>query len=51
MFSVHQVVHEDSQPSEIVFFIQSPPTLGFLQRYSPISKHKNNNAEQLLYQV
>uniref|UniRef100_A0A3Q3JC71 Laminin G domain-containing protein n=1 Tax=Monopterus albus TaxID=43700 RepID=A0A3Q3JC71_MONAL len=26
-----EVVHEDSQPSEIVFTVQSPPTLGFLQ--------------------
>lgn len=47
-----QVVHEDSQPSEIVFTVQSPPTLGFLQRLPPINKHQTNNGEQQqLYQV
>lgn len=52
MFSFHQVVHEDSQPSEIVFTVQSPPTLGFLKRMSSINKLPNNNGEQrYLYQV
>ncbi len=47
-----QVVHEDSQPSEIVFTVQSPPALGFLQRFPPMDKHQNNNGEQQhLYQV
>ncbi|XP_044030460.1 chondroitin sulfate proteoglycan 4-like isoform X1 [Siniperca chuatsi] len=47
-----EVVHEDSQPSEIVFTVQSPPTLGFLQRFSPNDKHQNNNGEQQhLYQA
>ncbi|XP_056259893.1 chondroitin sulfate proteoglycan 4-like [Seriola aureovittata] len=46
-----EVVHEDSQPSEIIFTVQSPPTLGFLQRFSHINKHLNNNGEQQhLYQ-
>ncbi|KAE8284919.1 Chondroitin sulfate proteoglycan 4 [Larimichthys crocea] len=36
-----EVVHEDSQPSEIVFTVQSPPTLGFLQ---------NTGEQQHLYQ-
>nr|XP_020465475.1 chondroitin sulfate proteoglycan 4-like [Monopterus albus] len=46
-----EVVHEDSQPSEIVFTVQSPPTLGFLQRSSPINKHQNNNrGKEPLYQ-
>ncbi|XP_019937105.2 chondroitin sulfate proteoglycan 4-like isoform X1 [Paralichthys olivaceus] len=44
-----EVNHEDSQPSEIIFTVQSPPTLGFLQRSSPINKHQNNG-EQQLYQ-
>ncbi|XP_055369493.1 chondroitin sulfate proteoglycan 4-like isoform X2 [Betta splendens] len=43
-----EVVHEDSQPSEIVFTVQSPPTLGFL--HSPINKQKSGDAEQLLRQ-
>ncbi|XP_040053618.2 chondroitin sulfate proteoglycan 4 [Gasterosteus aculeatus] len=38
-----EVVHEDSRPSEIVFNIQSPPALGFLQRFP----HQTNNGEQL----
>uniref|UniRef100_A0A3B4VAX2 Chondroitin sulfate proteoglycan 4-like n=1 Tax=Seriola dumerili TaxID=41447 RepID=A0A3B4VAX2_SERDU len=43
---------EDSLPSEIIFTVQSPPTLGFLQRFSHINKHLNNNGEQQhLYQV
>lgn len=47
-----QVVHEDSRPAEIVFNVQSPPTLGFLQRIPPSHKHQNNNGEQQhLYQV
>ncbi|XP_040013786.1 chondroitin sulfate proteoglycan 4-like [Xiphias gladius] len=46
-----EVVHEDSQPSEIIFTVLSPSTLGFLQRFSPINKHQNNNREQQhLYQ-
>lgn len=47
-----QVVHEDSQPSEIVFTVQSPPALGSLLRFPPNDKHHNNNGEQQhLYQV
>ncbi|TDH01911.1 hypothetical protein EPR50_G00167550 [Perca flavescens] len=47
-----EVVHEDSQPSEIAFTVQSPPALGFLQRIPPNDKHKNNKGEQQrLYQV
>ncbi|XP_045921927.1 chondroitin sulfate proteoglycan 4-like [Micropterus dolomieu] len=46
-----EVVHEDSRPAEIVFNVQSPPTLGFLQRIPPSHKHQNNNGEQQhLYQ-
>ncbi|XP_059214410.1 chondroitin sulfate proteoglycan 4-like [Centropristis striata] len=42
-----EVVHEDSQPSEIVYTVQSPPVLGFLH-----NKHKSNNGEQQhFYQV
>uniref|UniRef100_UPI001ED86138 chondroitin sulfate proteoglycan 4-like n=1 Tax=Scatophagus argus TaxID=75038 RepID=UPI001ED86138 len=41
-----EVVHEDSQPSDIVFTVLSPPTLGFLQRIPPSDKHQNNNGEQ-----
>ncbi|KAM9338003.1 chondroitin sulfate proteoglycan 4-like [Symphorus nematophorus] len=44
-----EVVHEDSQPSEIVFTVQSPPTLGFLQRFTPNNKHQNNGEQQHLY--
>lgn len=49
MWSVafEQVVHEDSRPSEIVFNIQSPPALGFLQRFPHNEKHQTNNGEQL----
>ncbi|XP_068588507.1 chondroitin sulfate proteoglycan 4-like [Cebidichthys violaceus] len=42
-----EVVHEDSKPSEIVFTVQSPPALGFLQRLPPNDKHQINNGEQL----
>ncbi|XP_029372421.1 chondroitin sulfate proteoglycan 4-like [Echeneis naucrates] len=46
-----EVVHEDSQPAEIVFTVQSPPTLGVLQRFSPFGKQQNyNGEEQHLYQ-
>ncbi|XP_068430681.1 chondroitin sulfate proteoglycan 4-like [Clinocottus analis] len=41
-----EVVHEDSQPSEIVFTVQSPPALGFLQRVPPNNTHQINNGEQ-----
>ena len=44
VFSYPQVIHEDSQPSEILFTVQGPPTLGFLHR-------QQNNGEQQLYQV
>ncbi|XP_075935926.1 chondroitin sulfate proteoglycan 4-like [Anarhichas minor] len=47
-----EVVHEDSKPSEIVFTVQSPPALGFLQRLPPNDKHQINNGEQLhLHQI
>ncbi|XP_035524183.1 chondroitin sulfate proteoglycan 4-like [Morone saxatilis] len=42
-----EVVHEDSQPSEIVFTVEDPPTLGFLQRFPPRDKHRNSNRGQL----
>ncbi|XP_076614950.1 chondroitin sulfate proteoglycan 4-like isoform X2 [Chaetodon auriga] len=47
-----EVVHEDSKPSEIVFTVQTPPTLGFLQRVPPKDEHQDNNGEQQhLYQA
>ncbi|XP_062268240.1 chondroitin sulfate proteoglycan 4-like [Platichthys flesus] len=42
-----EVIHEDSQPSEIIFTVQSPPTLGFLHRSSPINEPQNNGEQQL----
>ncbi|XP_062290022.1 chondroitin sulfate proteoglycan 4-like [Scomber scombrus] len=46
-----EVVHDDSLPSEIVFTIQSSPTLGFIQRLSPEDKKGIKNGEQQhLYQ-
>ncbi|GLD55148.1 chondroitin sulfate proteoglycan 4-like protein [Lates japonicus] len=42
-----EVVHEDSQPSDIIFTVQSPPTLGFLQRISPLN---DDGEPQYLYQ-
>ncbi|KAM8828482.1 chondroitin sulfate proteoglycan 4-like isoform 2-T2 [Spinachia spinachia] len=42
-----EVVHEDSRPSEIVFTVQSPPALGFIQRFPPNEKHQTNNGEPL----
>ncbi|KAG7498173.1 hypothetical protein JOB18_000463 [Solea senegalensis] len=41
-----EVVHEDSQPSEIIFTVQSPPALGFLQRSSPFNQHQIVHREQ-----
>ncbi|XP_069563197.1 chondroitin sulfate proteoglycan 4-like [Brachyistius frenatus] len=41
-----EVVHEDSQPSEIVFTVQSPPTLGVIQMLSTDNKHQKTNREQ-----
>nr|XP_033503141.1 chondroitin sulfate proteoglycan 4 [Epinephelus lanceolatus] len=41
-----EVVHEDSQPSEIVFTVQSPPALGVLQLLPPDDKHQDKNGEQ-----
>ncbi|KAM7393119.1 hypothetical protein PAMA_007981 [Pampus argenteus] len=41
-----EVVHDDSQPSEIVFTVQSPPTLGFIQRLPQEDKQRKNNEEQ-----
>uniref|UniRef100_UPI003AADBE43 chondroitin sulfate proteoglycan 4-like n=1 Tax=Centroberyx gerrardi TaxID=166262 RepID=UPI003AADBE43 len=41
-----EVVHEDSQPSEIVFSVQSPPSLGVLCRISPGEEQENNRGEQ-----
>ncbi|KAK2818971.1 hypothetical protein Q5P01_024532 [Channa striata] len=45
-----EVVHENNQPSEIVFTVHSQPTVGVLQRISSINKHNNNMAEKLLHQ-
>ncbi|KAF7655510.1 hypothetical protein LDENG_00054980 [Lucifuga dentata] len=41
-----EVVHEDSQPSEIIYTIQSPPTLGILPKISPSKKLQNSNGKQ-----
>ncbi|KAM9841260.1 chondroitin sulfate proteoglycan 4-like [Aulostomus maculatus] len=41
-----EVVHDDSQPSEIIFTVRSPPTLGFIQRVPPEKKHPNYYGEQ-----
>ncbi|KAL7377035.1 hypothetical protein ABVT39_020267 [Epinephelus coioides] len=47
-----EVVHEDSQPSEIVFTVQSPPALGVLHLLPPDDKHQDKNGEQQhVYQV
>uniref|UniRef100_UPI0037E72B16 chondroitin sulfate proteoglycan 4-like n=1 Tax=Semicossyphus pulcher TaxID=241346 RepID=UPI0037E72B16 len=46
-----EVVHEDSQASEIVFTVQSPPTQGFLQRSLPnVNQQNYNGEEQHFYQ-
>ncbi|XP_047424950.1 chondroitin sulfate proteoglycan 4-like isoform X2 [Mugil cephalus] len=42
-----EVVHEDSQPSEIVFTVQRPPTLGVIQRLlADKNTHQNMNGQQ-----
>uniref|UniRef100_A0A1A8AT04 Laminin G domain-containing protein n=1 Tax=Nothobranchius furzeri TaxID=105023 RepID=A0A1A8AT04_NOTFU len=41
-----QVVHEDSDPSEIVFTVQSPPTMGSIYRLYPYKKHLNEKREK-----
>ncbi|XP_076020190.1 chondroitin sulfate proteoglycan 4-like [Genypterus blacodes] len=41
-----EVVHEDSQPSEIVYAVQSPPALGVLRRISPKKEHGVNKGKQ-----
>uniref|UniRef100_A0A672Z8C2 Laminin G domain-containing protein n=1 Tax=Sphaeramia orbicularis TaxID=375764 RepID=A0A672Z8C2_9TELE len=41
-----EVVHEDSQPSEIVFTVQTPPSMGFLRRISRDKRHRKNNGDQ-----
>ncbi|XP_061554705.1 chondroitin sulfate proteoglycan 4-like isoform X2 [Phycodurus eques] len=41
-----EVVHEDSQPSEIVFTIQNPPTLGLIEMFSPEKKRRTKNGGQ-----
>lgn len=46
LFLLEQVFHENSQPSEIVYTVQSPPTFGFLQRSSPKDKHRHNTRDQ-----
>ncbi|XP_037121566.1 chondroitin sulfate proteoglycan 4-like isoform X2 [Syngnathus acus] len=38
-----EVFHEDSHPSEIVFTIQQPPTLGFIERSSLQEKRQPKN--------
>lgn len=43
---LEQVFHENSQPSEIVYTVQSPPTFGFLQRSPPKDKHRHNTRDQ-----
>ncbi|KAK5878703.1 hypothetical protein CesoFtcFv8_024089 [Champsocephalus esox] len=45
-----EVVHEDSQPSEIVFTVQYPPTWGFLQRYPSDDHQEHSGEQQHLYQ-
>ncbi|XP_062415007.1 chondroitin sulfate proteoglycan 4-like [Pungitius pungitius] len=44
-----EVVHEDSRPSEIVFSVQRPPALGFLQRFPPKEKHQTNKLGEQLH--
>ncbi|XP_019713470.1 chondroitin sulfate proteoglycan 4-like [Hippocampus comes] len=47
-----EVFHEDSQPSEIIFTIQNPPTLGFIERFSPEKKRRaKNGGRQHLFQA
>ncbi|XP_061657566.1 chondroitin sulfate proteoglycan 4-like [Syngnathoides biaculeatus] len=38
-----EVVHEDSQPSEIIFTIQNLPTLGLIETFSPEKKWRTKN--------
>ncbi|KAF3702208.1 Chondroitin sulfate proteoglycan 4 [Channa argus] len=45
-----EVVHENNQPSEIVFTVHSQPTVGVLQRVFSNNKHNNNTGEKLLHQ-
>lgn len=44
LFLMEQVVHENSNPSEIVFTVQSPPNVGFLLKNT--TEHQKNNGEQ-----
>ncbi|XP_041826944.1 chondroitin sulfate proteoglycan 4-like [Melanotaenia boesemani] len=41
-----EVVHEDSQPSEIVFTVKSPPKLGAIHRLPTNKTHHNGNKEK-----
>ncbi|KAM3600638.1 uncharacterized protein V6R79_026433 [Siganus canaliculatus] len=41
-----EVIHEDSEPSEIVFSVQSPPVLGVLQTFSNDNKLERSNGGQ-----
>ncbi|XP_077593713.1 chondroitin sulfate proteoglycan 4-like [Stigmatopora nigra] len=41
-----EVVHEDSQPSEIVFVIQKPPTVGRIEKISNDKKRRAKNGGQ-----
>ncbi|XP_061732939.1 chondroitin sulfate proteoglycan 4-like isoform X1 [Nerophis ophidion] len=38
-----EVVHVDSQPSEIVFTVQSPPSLGLIEMLTSEKKRRTNN--------
>ncbi|KAM4634137.1 chondroitin sulfate proteoglycan 4-like [Polymixia lowei] len=42
-----EVVHRDSQPSEIVFSVQSPPSLGFVRRTSSGEERREQQDDQL----
>lgn len=48
-----QVFHEDSLPSEIIFVVQRPPSLGFLQKLlsNDRQRHHNPGKQHHLHQV
>lgn len=43
---LHQVVHEDSLPSDIVFTVQEPPTVGIIYRVSGSNNLENVHGEK-----
>ncbi|XP_057674740.1 chondroitin sulfate proteoglycan 4-like isoform X2 [Corythoichthys intestinalis] len=46
-----EVVHGESQPSEIVFIIQKPPTLGWIERFSNEKKRRIKNGRRLFQEL